>query len=128
MTTNEKILYWLPRVLCIAAILFVGMFSLDVFRPGVPLSDQIIGFLIHNIPSLVLLAFLVIAWKWELIGGILILLAGLATTPFIYTINYHRTHNVLMCLFIVLMISFPFIVVGILFILNHYRRQKAIKK
>jgi hypothetical protein len=124
MGTKEKVLYWLPRLLCIGAILFVSMFALDAFQPGMPILEQIGGFLIHMIPSFVLLVVLLVAWKWELVGGVVITLIGLGFSPFVYLMNYNRTHSVGISLSIILMINLPFVIVGVLFILNHYRNKK----
>jgi hypothetical protein len=76
----NMLLFWLPRMLCILASLFLSMFALDAFGPGMTLWQQIGGFLIHLIPSFILLTFLVVAWKWELIGGGLFVLIGLVFT------------------------------------------------
>ena len=89
MKTKEKILFWLPRILCIGAILLISYFSLDAFEPGPPLSQQIIDFLIHNIPSFVLVGALILAWKKELTGGIIFTLFGIITSPLVYSLNIH---------------------------------------
>jgi hypothetical protein len=117
-------LHWLPRILGIAAILFVSMFALDSFGPGMPLSKQIGNFLIHLIPSYVLLLILLIAWKWELVGGSLFVLVGLGLAPFIFRHNYQMNHSVGMTLFVLLIINVPFVLVGGLFILNHFRGRE----
>lgn len=119
MKTSLQVLHWLPRILCIMAILFISLFALDAFVPGLPIWKQLADFSVHLIPSFVLVACLVLAWKWELIGGILFVFIGLTLSPFIYQMNYHRTHSVSMSLVIILMITFPFVVVGALFILSH---------
>ncbi len=123
MNTTSKIIYWVPRILCILAILFISMFALDAFEPGSPLSQQISGFLMHMIPSFALLLVLVIAWKWEYIGGIIFAIIGLATSPFIYSLNYNRSHSAGLSLMIVGMVCLPFFIVGVLFILSHLRRK-----
>jgi hypothetical protein len=123
MDTTSKILRWVPRVLCILSLLFISMFALDAFDPGLPLSQQIPGFLMHMIPSFILLLALVIAWKWEFIGGIIFATIGLATTPFIYSLNYNRSHSAGPSLMIVCMVCLPFFVVGVLFILSHFRSK-----
>ncbi len=123
MDTTSKIIYWVPRILCVLAILFISMFALDAFDPGLPLSQQILGFLMHMIPSFALLLVLVIAWKWEYIGGIIFAIIGIATSPFIYSLNYNRSHLAGVSLMIVCMVCLPFIIVGILFILSHFRRK-----
>jgi len=119
-----KILFWTPRILCILAILFVSMFALDSFAPGLSLGQQIGGFLIHLIPTYILIIFLIVAWKWELIGGIILAAVGLGFLPFIYMMNYGMNHSVGMSLGIVMMINFPFILVGFLFILSHFAGKK----
>ncbi len=51
MKTIVKILYWAPRILCIMAILFISMFALDSFEPGLNIWQQIGAFLIPLIPT-----------------------------------------------------------------------------
>ena len=128
MKTSIQILHWSPRILCIMAILFVSMFALDAFAPGLTIMQQISGFLIHLIPSFVLLACLIVAWKWELIGGIIFTLIGIGFSPFVYQLNYNRIHDVGTCLVILLVITFPFIVVGVLFIMSYLMKKKNIQK
>jgi len=119
------LLHWAPRVLAIVAILFVSMFSLDSFGAGIPLKDQILAWLIHMIPSFVLIAVLVIAWKWENIGGIIFISVGLAFTPFIFWGNYVNNHSVWLSLVIIVTITFPFILTGALFMLSYHTKRKA---
>ena len=124
MKTVFKILHWTPRIICILAILLVSMFAFDAFESDQSIWQQISGFLIHLIPTYILVAFLIVAWKWELIGGVLFSLIGLGFAPFIYQHNYHMNHSVWMSLGIILMINFPFIVVGALFMVNHFMKKK----
>ena len=125
MKTSTKVLHWLPRILCILAILFISMFSLDAFAPGLTLWQQLGGFLIHNIPSFVLLAVLIVAWKWEKVGGIILTILGLALCIFVFILNYKRNHfPVATSLLNTLIIAIPFVLAGILFILSHYRKKK----
>ncbi|MEI8005598.1 MAG: hypothetical protein WCI48_05280 [Bacteroidota bacterium] len=118
-------LHWAPRVLCIVAILFVSVFSLDAFQPGVSLKDEILAWLMHMIPSFVLVVILAIAWKWENIGGIIFLSLGLAFTPFIFWGNYANNHSIWISLVVVLTITIPFILVGALFMMSYHTRRKA---
>jgi len=78
----------------------------------------------HLIPSFALILFLIVAWKWELIGGGIFVILGLGLLPFIYMTNYHMNHSVWMSIGIVLVINLPFIVVGILFVLSHFLKRK----
>jgi hypothetical protein len=127
MKKLKPFLYWFPRILCILAILFVSVFALDAFQPELTFWQQIQGFIMHLIPSFVLLLFLLIAWKWELIGGIIFVLIGLVLSPFIYMHNYNMNGSVWMSMGIIAMITFPFIIVGILFILGHKINKKQVK-
>jgi len=127
MKTPIQLLHWSPRILCIVAILFVSLFALDAFAPGLTIWQQIADFSMHLIPSFILLACLIVAWKKELIGGILFTLIGLALSPFIFQMNYHRTQSVGVSLVIILMITFPFVIVGVLFILSHFMKKKNLQ-
>jgi hypothetical protein len=126
MEASVKILHWTPRIICMLAILFISMFAADSFAPELTFEQQIIGFLIHLIPSFVLLIILIISWKWELIGGIIFTLIGLGLSPFIFKMNYNMNHSIGTSLGIILMITFPFVVVGILFIISHYIKKRII--
>jgi hypothetical protein len=123
MKTTLKILYWAPRVICIISILFISLFALDAFDPDLSIWQQIGGFLIHMIPSFILLTALLIAWKWELTGGIIFIILGLLLSSFLYTHNYRMNQSVWLSLGIVLMMGFPFVLSGILFVLNHKKRK-----
>ena len=124
MKTSVKTLYWLPRAICILAILFISMFALDAFEGDIPVWQKIGHFMAHLIPSFVLAALLLVAWKWEQVGGIIFLMIGLGFTPFIFTHNYHMNHSVWISLSIILMITMPFAVVGVLFIVSNKLRKK----
>lgn len=126
MKKSTGVIHWLPRIICILAILFVSLFALDAFEPGLSLWQQVGAFLIHLIPSFILLAFLIVAWKWELIGGILFTLIGLVCSPFVFVHNYRMNHSVAMSLGIILTITVPFIIVGILFMISYFRKKKEI--
>jgi hypothetical protein len=119
-----KIIYWTPRILCILAILFVSLFALDAFQPNMTIWEQISDFLMHLIPSFILLIFLLFSWKYELIGGIIFSLIGLVLSPFIFNHNYAMNHSVGMSLGIIATITFPFVLVGILFIWSHFLKKK----
>ena len=119
------LLHWAPRVLTILAILFVSMFSLDAFHAGIPLKNQILDWLMHMIPSFVLIIVLIIAWKWENIGGIIFLSIGLAFSPYVFWGNYTHNHSIWLSLVIILIITIPFILVGLLFMLSYHTKRKA---
>jgi hypothetical protein len=71
------------------------------------------------IPSFVLLLMLVLAWKRPFVGGIVFALTGIITSPLVYNLNYNRNHSAGKSLMIILLITIPFIAIGILFIISH---------
>ena len=128
MKTSIKILHWTPRIICILAILFISIFAADSFAPELTFWQQISGFVIHLIPSFILIVLLIVAWKWEYIGGIIFTVIALGLSPFVFMLNYNRNDSVGMSLGIVLAITFPFVVVGVLFIISHYMKKKESSK
>ena len=123
MKKHSKVFYWLPRIICILAILFVSLFALDSFGGGKTIGQQLIAFLIHMIPSFILTTFLIAAWKWELIGGILFIVIGIVMSPIIFNHNYDMNQSVWTSLVVILLITFPFILVGALFTISHFKRN-----
>jgi hypothetical protein len=119
-----QVIQWIPRVLCVIAILFISLFAFDSFSSDRTFLQNLPGFLIHLIPSLVLTLLLILAWKRELIGGIVFTIVGLVATPFIYNINFHHNQSVGISLSIIFAVTLPFILIGILFIVSHYIRKK----
>lgn len=101
---------------------------MDAFSHGESTWDQIIGFLMHLIPSFVLIGILLVAWKWEKIGGIIFILLGLGLSPFIFNHNYAMNNSISMSLGIIALITIPFMVVGILFLVSHYRKKKDLNQ
>jgi cell division protein FtsW (lipid II flippase) len=118
------IVRWAPRIITILAICFVSLFALDSFDPSFTLWKQIQAFAMHMIPTVVLTIFLLVAWKMELVGGIILCVLSLGLMPPIYMGNYQMNHSVWMSLGVILMILFPFTVAGALFILSHFLHRK----
>ncbi|MDD5342676.1 MAG: hypothetical protein PHI73_05095 [Patescibacteria group bacterium] len=73
----SKGLFWTPRILAMIFILFLALMSLDVFGPGQGFWQTTEALFTHNLPALVLLAVLLISWKYEIVGGVGFILAGL---------------------------------------------------
>ena len=124
MKTSIRIFHWLPRIICILAILFISVFAADAFAPGLTIWQQLGAFFIHLIPSFILVAVLILAWKWEKIGGAIFILLGLGLSPFIFQHNYEMNQSIGMSLGIILMITFPFVIVGILFIVSNFMKKR----
>jgi hypothetical protein len=121
---KSAIMYWLPRVIVMLAILFASVFAFDSFSTANSIWQQLLEFLIHLIPSYILLIVLLIAWKFELIGGVIFILLSVGFAPFIFMHNYQMNHSIGICLEIVMLINFPFLLAGILFVLDHKNKNK----
>jgi hypothetical protein len=121
MKTSDKIITWAPRILAIIFILFLALFSLDVFAPGATAWQIAGGLLIHNIPSLVLLIVLIISWKRELIGGIVFTLAGLLYIALLVMDSSFKWYMLSWAV----MISGPALLTGGLFLVSWQRKQRS---
>jgi hypothetical protein len=77
-TTSDKVLFWLPRLLSIAFIVFLSLFSLDVFGEHRGFWGTLVALTMHLIPVFVLVVALVLAWRWEWVGALLFAAAGTA--------------------------------------------------
>jgi prolipoprotein diacylglyceryltransferase len=126
MKTSSKMLYLIPRILLIIAILFISLFALDSFSAERTFWQNSGVFLINLIPSFVLLLVLILAWKREKTGGILLTALGLILCLFVFFSNYNRTHSIVTSFLIVLALSIPLVLAGILFIISHYRKKKEL--
>ena len=104
-----KSLYRVTRILAIIAILFMMLFSLDLFG-GEPFPRQKLGFLMLNIPTLLLIIALVIAWKNEIIGGMIYIFLFIAFSFYWGSSSRNTGYEILV---------FPLLFIGILFILHH---------
>lgn len=124
MNTTDKIIQWIPRIICILAILFVSIFALDAFSPDQTVWQQISALLIHLIPSFILTAVLIVAWKWEKTGGIILTVAGVILFILVFNINYRqRNFSLTQSLINVSIICLPFIIAGVLFLVSHNRKH-----
>jgi hypothetical protein len=114
MTSRSgKLLQWSPRILGILVCLFLGLFSLDAFGPGKTFAQAIADFAIHLAPALILLAVVVVAWRWEWVGA-LVFTGGAVGYAFIA-----RTH-----VSWIPIIAGPLLIVGILFFWSWIRRRE----
>lgn len=124
MKASVIALHWLPRVICILGILFISKYAIDSIESYLTIWQQILTLMLHLVPCVILAALLVIAWKWELAGGILFTVIGLALTPVIFKHNYNLNESIAMSLGIVTMITFPLVIIGNLFTFSYIKRRK----
>jgi hypothetical protein len=126
LKTSDNVLRWLPRILCIIAILFISLFAWDSFSPYRTFWQNMATLMVNLIPSFVLLAVLIIAWKWEKAGGIILVIISLILFIFVFKLNYERTHSIGTSFIITLILDIPFVLSGILFLRSHFRRKKEL--
>jgi len=117
----NKYIFWMPRILSIAFILFLALFSLDIFGNGLNFWQTVIALFMHNIPSLILLITLLISWKYELFGGIIFSLAGIF---YICLTFFNNSLNWYIALSWALTIALPALLIGILFVVGWFKKKK----
>jgi hypothetical protein len=100
----------------IAFILFLTMFSLDVFEMEGTFLEKLGGFVMHSIPSLILVVVLLVSWRNPLLGGVLTLASAAAL------MLRWRLWEILEFATMIL----PLVVVGILFIAAHFVSKKRV--
>ena len=114
MTSQSgKLLQWSPRILGILVSLFLGLFSLDAFGPGKTFAQALGDFTIHLTPALILLAVVVVAWRWEWVGALVF--TGVAV-GYAYAARTHFSW--------IPIIAGPLLIVGILFFWSWTRRKE----
>ncbi len=114
-TIGQQLLYWAPRALCIVFALFSAMFALDVFKEGQSLGEMFLALLLHLIPTFLIILVLVIAWRWEWIGGVFTV--GLAVVYAAWA--WGKPFGSMA----IPLISGILLVIGVLFLLNWYFRD-----
>lgn len=118
---GHRFIYWAPRIMAILFIAFLALFSLDVFESEQGIGNILIGLIMHNIPAISLLVVLIIAWRIEIVGGIVFVLAAIgyivmtisnAEIPWYLVISWSLT------------ISGPALLTGILFFICWFKKMK----
>jgi hypothetical protein len=99
-----KIIHWTPRIAAILIILFMGLFSLDVFGTGASPLEVLGAFLMHNIPSIVMLVLLIFAWKRPVVGFVAFLVVAVAFT-ILFVRDFYAVSNLLLFVLPILLIS-----------------------
>jgi hypothetical protein len=115
----NRILYWVPRVLSIIFIFFLALMSFDVVSSKLSFWQIFVGMLMHNIPTFILLIVLIISWKYEIVGGIAFILAGL-----IYIIITSINVAWYLALSWSLTIAGPAFLIGVLFMINWFKKKQ----
>lgn len=122
-TTNKGNRYftWVLRILLSLMIVNWALFSIDVFQKEQGFWNILVGFLMKNIPVFVMIFILIIAWKRENIGGMLLMLGVLGFTIFVIALSGQMLSGTLITNYIlhIYFLGIPFLI-GALFVVNHY--------
>ncbi len=113
----KKIICWLPRILGIGFVLFLSLFSLDVF-PSYSGWELLPALFMHLIPSLLLLFVLLIAWKYELVGTAVFLLFAIY---YVWSVGLDRHWSWYAS------IALPTGLVGVLFLVSWFGKKHGKK-
>jgi hypothetical protein len=72
----KRVLFWTPRILTFLYAAFISMFAFDVFGEGHGTWQSVVALLIHLIPAALMIAVLIVSWRWGWIGAVLFAAAG----------------------------------------------------
>jgi len=117
-------IFWTPRIVSIIFILFLALFSLDVFGNDYGFWGTLLAFLMHNIPVFILALALWISWKekrgW--LAGSIFILGGIG---YLIQITITSAINGFEWFYLAwaLQIALPAFFIGILFLVG-WRRKK----
>ena len=113
-----KFLYWFPRIVLSIIALFWFVFAMLSRAEGY--GGGLKGIIYNSpnaIPWLILLVFVWLAWKYELIGGIIITILGFLTIFMFDVFNEP---------FALIAFTLPLMILGGMFTLHHYLVHKKI--
>jgi hypothetical protein len=111
-TTTKRVLFLIPRVLCIVFAVFLSLFALDVFSEGYGFGETILALLIHLVPTSLVVIALVVAWRWAGAGAILFIALAL-----VYLVMSRGEGWI---------ISGPLFLIGVLFLFNWIYRARLV--
>ncbi len=111
-------LFWAPRVLSSALIVFLSLFALDVFNEGYGFWKTLLALGLHLIPCFALIVALILAWRWEWIGAVLYGAAGMLYVVMVLMRPLRPTIN----LNSMVSIAGPAFVVATLFLVDWLKR------
>ncbi len=103
---TRYVISWIARTLGIVFPAFVSLLALDVFGAGYGFWESILAFLIHLVPTFLLLIALLVAWRWPKLGALLYTALAL-----LYIVMMRRDLDWM----IMLLIPGPLLITGVLF-------------
>ncbi|MBI3401252.1 MAG: hypothetical protein HY048_07500 [Acidobacteria bacterium] len=114
----KPLLFWLPRVLGVLLAAFITIFAADAFEGNFTISQKLVAFVVHLIPTAVVLLAVAVAWRWEVPGGLLFVLAGAFHTSWALGRGLPSVD--------ILLISGPAYLVGALFVVDWFYRRRTL--
>ncbi|MBW3012230.1 hypothetical protein KY311_03520 [Candidatus Woesearchaeota archaeon] len=118
----NKFVYWFPRIMSILFIVFLALMSLDIFDMGLGFWGTVLGLFMHNIPVFILTAVLIVSWKYEIVGGIAFILAGLLYTGLVLTTAFRNGFEWFYLAWIAQISGVAFLV-GIMFLVCWFKKK-----
>jgi hypothetical protein len=110
MTSTQNLLLWGSRIAGIIVAAFLALFAMDAFNERAGVS-ALPDFAIHLSPSLLVLAVVAVAWRYQWIGAIAFI--GLAA---LYALAARDRLDW------IVVVSTPLLVVGLLFLASWHHR------
>ncbi len=109
----------LPRTIGLIYLLFLMLFSFDVFNNAAVTANEILAFAIHSLPSVILLILMIVTWHRPLWAGVVfVAFAGVITAVF-HTYGSMDT---------LILITLPPVVAAVLFFATYQRTRRLHKK
>ena len=118
----NRFIYWTPRILSIILVLFLTIFSGDVFEENLGFWQTILGLLIHNIPTILLAVVIWISWKYEIVGGVTFIIAGIV--HMVFSVVRADVEPWYTSFAASLIIDVPAFLIGILFLIGWFKKKK----
>lgn len=119
-TRSKRLLFWMPRALSIAFAAFLSLFALDVFTEHLGFRETVLALAIHLVPVFVVVAILLVAWRWEWVGAVFYAFAGLL---YVALVSSHTRSAATQAAWI-LTIAGPAFVIALLFMANWLKRAQ----
>ncbi|MFH1188528.1 MAG: hypothetical protein V1652_01635 [bacterium] len=117
---RNQFIYWTPRILSLLFIGFLALMSLDVFDMHLGFLQTLGALFMHNIPALILLVIVLAAWKYEIIGGIAFILAGLLYVVMVFSGSVPWQIAISWSL----IIAGPAFLIGALFLVGWFKKRR----
>lgn len=111
----DRLVFWTPRLSVIAVAAFMTVFALDVFDMPLPPLQKLAAFIIHLLPTAIVVAGLVLMWTHEWVGA--------AFFPLLALVHL-ATRGAHLRPVTALLIELPLLLLGALFWMNWRHRAE----